>query len=198
MKHHTIFEDSFAGRLAEGWTWLREEPAAHRLTADALMLRALPGTLWGATNTARNFLMRPGFSIEAGLASQVTVSNAPELRGEQGGLIWYENDDTYVKLIKESLEGQTWIVMAREEEGATALVNKLPIAVESATLRLSFDGEAMVGQFRTADCEEWVTVGQCAPVSQPNLQLGVYTHGEPADTENWATFRDFKVLKAGA
>jgi regulation of enolase protein 1 (concanavalin A-like superfamily) len=194
MTDNVIFEETFDGGFAEDWGWLREESTASRVGEGVLHLRSLPGTLWGETNTARNFLLRPAQKLRDGLAAEVTVTNHPELRGEQGGLIWYIDDDNYVKFIKECLEGSVWIVLAREEEAQSVLVNKLPVETESARLRLALVDGKMVGQFRTADDGAWQVVGECAPVEKGDVQLGVYTHGGPADEEHWAELRDFRVL----
>lgn len=191
---NVIFEESFDGGFAEDWGWLREEPAASRVGDGVLYLRSLPGTLWGDNNTARNFLLRPAQAQRDGLASEVTVTNHPELQGEQGGMNWYFDDDNYVKFIKECLQGSVWIVLAREEDGQAVLVNKLPVETESARLRLSLVDGTMVGQFRTSDDGEWQTVGTCAPVEKGDVKVGLYTHGGPADEEHWAELRDFRVL----
>ena len=114
MKNTVVFEDAFADAMDSAWHWLREEPTAWALTESGLRIRALPGTLWGARNDARNVLLRPALPLTEGLSSQVTVSNHPAIQGEQGGLIWFVDEGNYVKLVKECLDGSIWIVLARE------------------------------------------------------------------------------------
>ena len=53
-----VFRDDFRDRLAPGWSWVREEPAAWRIRDGALEFRLLPGNLWGPANDARNVLVR--------------------------------------------------------------------------------------------------------------------------------------------
>ena len=65
MTGNVIFEETFDGGFAEDWVWLREVPAAWRVGDGVLSLRSLPGTLWGETNTARNFLLRPAQVVVA-------------------------------------------------------------------------------------------------------------------------------------
>lgn len=194
MSDNVIFEEKFEGSFADDWTWLREVPEASKVGDGVLYLRALPGTLWGDNNSARNFLLRPAQPQRDGLASEVTVTNHPELQGEQGGVTWYFDDDNYVKFIKECLQGSVFIVMAREENGEPVLVAKSPVETESARLRLGLVDGQMVGQFRTSDDAEWQVVGTCAPLDKGDVRLGLYTHGGPEDEEHWAELRDYRVL----
>ena len=54
-----LFQDAFAGKLGDGWTWVREEKSAWRVLDKGLEVRVLPGNLWGRANNARNVLVRP-------------------------------------------------------------------------------------------------------------------------------------------
>jgi hypothetical protein len=97
-----LFEDRFDGKLADGWAWVREDKADWRLKdGGGLQIRATPGNLWEAENTARNLLLRPPPRDAKAFVVEVTVSHAPETFGEQAGLFWYRDDDHYVKLTKE-------------------------------------------------------------------------------------------------
>jgi len=51
-----VFEDTFKGKLGEGWTWLRENPKAWRIADDALELRIEPGDAW----TLRAYVVNEG------------------------------------------------------------------------------------------------------------------------------------------
>ncbi len=188
-----IFADNFTDALAADWLWLREEPSAWCAAEGTLHLRALPGTLWGANNTARNFALRPAQPLREGLAAEVTVTNQPVIHAEQAGMIWYCDDDNYVKFIKESLDGTVWIIMAREEEGQSALVNRIPALAETVRLRLTLVEGQVTGQFCIAD-GDWQTVGACAPVQKGDVHIGLFTHGGPADEEHWAQFAAFRML----
>ncbi len=41
-----LFTEPFADKLADGWTWLREDPQAWRLEKGALVIRTSRGGLW--------------------------------------------------------------------------------------------------------------------------------------------------------
>lgn len=53
-----VFEENFITELSGGWDLVHEEPTAWKIENDRLYLRTLPGTLWGKTNNAHNFLLR--------------------------------------------------------------------------------------------------------------------------------------------
>ena len=189
-----LFEENFITELEKGWTWVHEEPTAWMISDGNLKLRTLPGTLWGDLNNAHNFLLRSVENFEAGLVTRVKVINAPQLMGEQAGLIWYHDDDNYIKLVKESLEGVQWIVLAREEGGQPALIDKARISVETAELQLVLRGGMLQGQFRTSSDDHWQKVGECPLVGEAAPKVGLFTHGGPAEIERWVELRDFTIL----
>ena len=191
MAEKNRFEESFDGELAEGWTWMWEVAEAWRVEDGVLHVRALPGTLWGDQDNAHNILIRSETPVVAGLTSQVSVVNQPTLQGEQAGLIWFIDESNYIKLIKECLEGTEWIVLAREENGKASLVNKIPIETASVRLRLSFAGGRMTGERMAANEKTWQIVGECAPLADTALHLGIYTHGGPEEEEHWAELSQF-------
>jgi regulation of enolase protein 1 (concanavalin A-like superfamily) len=193
MTKELLFEDTFQGTIDSDWQWLREAPEAWRLKVDALNIQALPGTLWGERNDARNILLRPAMEVREGLSSEVTVRNHPEIQGEQGGLIWYVDDANYVKLVKECLDDSVWIVLAREENDQGTLIGRVPFAGEAAHIRLTLSGGAMVGEVLSEDGATWQTVGTCAGSATDYVQLGICVHGGPGDEEHWAELSEFAI-----
>src|SRR5438477_6783445 len=101
-----LFQDSFKEKLAPGWSWLREHKADWRLKDGALQIHATPGNLWEGENGAHNLLLRAPPDGVKSFAAEVTVSHTPVTFGEQAGLLWYRDDDNYVKLVKEFYDGK--------------------------------------------------------------------------------------------
>jgi regulation of enolase protein 1 (concanavalin A-like superfamily) len=192
-----MFEDPFKSKLSNGWSWVREDPKAWRIDDDGLHVRALPGTLWLAANSAKNVLLRAvpdanGFTLEA------TVANAPAQGGEQAGLIAYRDDDNYVKLVKEFLDGKQWIVLAREEGAKGAPVAKIPVDGKApARLRLEITATEAIAsaQADAGDAGEWKPIGKCPLAGEASspLKVGLVAHGGSQDADRWATFRDFRI-----
>ena len=189
-----LFEENFIGQLDHDWIWVHEQSTAWKVADGVLHLRTLPGTLWGEANNAHNFLLRTVDEMSNGLASRVTVTSHPRLMGEQAGLIWYLDDDNYIKLVKESLDGGQWIVLAREQDGQPELIDKTRISVESAELQLALLGAVVHGQFRTSPTEDWRAVGECPLLDGANPKIGLFTHGGPQDLERWVELRNFALL----
>ena len=48
-----LFQDDFAGRLGEGWSWIREHRQAWRVAPRGLEVLIEPGNMWGPANDAR-------------------------------------------------------------------------------------------------------------------------------------------------
>jgi len=116
--------------------------------------------------------------------------------GKQAGLIWYQDDDNYIKLVKESLEGKEWIVLAREVGGQSELIAKARIVAETAELQLIYLDGVVQGQFRTSSKDSWQAVGECPFLEGTNLKIGLFTHGGPKDIERWVEMRSFSLVTA--
>jgi hypothetical protein len=75
-----------------------------------------PTPIVHATNNASNILIRSPGTWTRSLTTQLVISATPRVRGEQAGLIWYIDDDNYIKLVKEttgSVDPAPHIVFAR-------------------------------------------------------------------------------------
>ena len=186
-----LFEERFDGKLADGWSWAREDKDNWRLKDGALQIRATPGNLWEAENTARNLLLRPPPDARS-FAAEVTVSHAPATFGEQAGLLWYRDDDNYVKLMKEFYDGKVWVVLAAEQAGK-AQYKEAPCPAETVTFRLTVLGDEVVGEFRPDGAKEWTTVGRLPFKARDGTRIGVNAHHAPAGAQRWATFRGFRM-----
>jgi regulation of enolase protein 1 (concanavalin A-like superfamily) len=158
-------------------------------------MRTLPGSLWGDANNANNFLLRPAPELVDGFVVTIEVTNYPEVMGEQAGLICYYDDDNYIKFVKESLEGEEWIVLAREENCEPKLINKTAISNESAELKLVLSSGKLEGHFRSLGGDTWQVVDCCKLIEKSNPQIGLFTHGCPSEIERWVEFKNFTVTK---
>jgi regulation of enolase protein 1 (concanavalin A-like superfamily) len=180
------FRDAFRGRLAEGWTWIREDPQGWRVTENGLEVRVQPGNMWGGGNDARNVLVRPAPDPSTQeVVVSVTVSNRPTEQYEQVDLVWYYDDSHMVKLGQELVDGKLSIVMGREENDRTRTIAILPLDSFTVQLRHRVQGNQIRGEFRTSDSEEWKLAGTCdLPVKGvPKVSLQFYQG--PAAAEHW-------------
>jgi hypothetical protein len=194
-----LFEEKFAGKLGEGWSWIREDAAGWKVDGGALKIKCLPGTIWYKKNDAKNFVMRklPVAGTEAApIAIEVTVDSAPEVNAEQCGLFLYYDDGNYIKLIRECNKGKPGIVIAREQKG---IPESLPPKEElkgPIQLKLVWAGAKVTGSYKASG--DWVTLGDYElPESEGEIKIALGAHGAPAMADRWATFSSFRISKVG-
>jgi hypothetical protein len=188
------FQDPFAGKLQDGWAWVREEPTSWRIDEQGLHVRAMKGTLWKSANDAHNVLLRALPDGTAQYALEVTVTSKPAAGGEQAGIIAYRDDDNYTKIVRESLEGRTWVVFGRENAGKGEMIARLPLDAESVRLRLVILPSGATGSVRDP-AGQWKEVGHSDLLGDVPSRVGVVAHGAPADAERWARFNDFQIAR---
>ncbi len=189
-----LFEEKFAGKLAEGWAWEREDAAAWRVADGVLEIRVLPGGMWGGGNDAKNVLVRklPQAAGES-VAIEVTVSDKSTGQYEQAGIAWYYDGGNMIKLVKECIAGKHNVVMGREQNDRTRTVKILPLKTSSVQLRLRADGDQITGQFRPNGKGEWQNVGTCPSPGKGRAGVSLQAYNGPADAEHWARFSGFRI-----
>jgi regulation of enolase protein 1 (concanavalin A-like superfamily) len=193
-----LFRDDFRGKLAEGWSWRREDRAGWRVTKQGLEMRVQPGNMWGPSNNARNVLVRPlPEPISEEIEISVTVSNRPTEQYEQVDLVWYYDDSHMVKLGQELVDGKLSLVLGREEQDQTRTIALLPLDAFSVRLRFVAQGNRIRGEYRLPGQAKWLRAGECdLPVNgPPKASLQVYQG--PKTTERWARFTEFRVTRPG-
>lgn len=191
-----LFQDDFQGRLAEGWSWVREDPKGWRVTEAGLEMRVQPGNMWGPPNNARNVLARPlPEPAGAELEVSVTVTNQPTEQYEQVNLVWYYDDGHMVKLGQELVDGKLSIVMGREERDQARTIAIVPLDSFLVEVRFLAEGNRLIGEFRKNGTGEWVRAGECDMPFKPGTkpQLSIQCYQGPADAEHWASIHRFRT-----
>ncbi|MCX6901088.1 MAG: hypothetical protein NT105_20630 [Verrucomicrobia bacterium] len=193
-----LFKDDFAGKLGEGWNWVREEKPAWRIADKALEIRVLPGNLWGRANNVKNVLVRPAPDTAQGeVEVSVSIANRPTHQYEQANLAWYYDDSHMVKLGLELVNGEVCIVMGREEADKTRTLAKIPIAVTAVRVRLLVAGNRICGQYRVVETDAWLDAGAGDLPVPPNARakISLHCYQGPPDAEHWPRFSEFRVLR---
>lgn len=193
-----LFKDDFAGKLGEGWFWIREAKEAWRVTGQGLELRVLPGNLWGAANNAKNVLVRPAPDTATGeVQISVSITNFPTHQYEQANLAWYYDASHMVKLGLELVDGQVCIVMGREEADKTRTMAKIPISATSVRVQLRVAGNQIRGQYLPAGADKWLDAGagELPAPPQGHARISLHCYQGPPDAEHWARFSEFRVLR---
>ncbi len=193
-----LFQDGLAGKLGDGWSWVREEKSGWRVAAQGLEFRVLPGNLWGTANDAKNVLVRPAPEIGRGeLEVSVSVTNQPTHQYEQANLAWYFDDSHMVKMGLELVDNEVCIVMGREEADQTRTLAKIPVSVTSVRLRLLIAGRQVRGEYLPLGRSKWFEAGSGdLPVPpQGRAKISLHCYQGPQDAEHWARFSDFRVVR---
>lgn len=178
-----VFEDRFDGKLAKGWTWLRENADAWRIEEKALEIQVQPGV----ARNVRNALVRKAPDRTQGkFAIDLTVSNhtRPTRQYEQAGITWYRDGKPVFKLVKELIDGDLYIIPGKK-----------PMAAKKVQLRLIVTAEGFTAQYRP-DCKGEFKTAAKGPLPKPqNDQVSIQCYNGPPDAEHWIRFDDFRILK---
>jgi hypothetical protein len=178
-----VFEDSLKGPLAEGWSWLRENPEAWRFRDNALEIRVQPGD----ANSVKNALVRPAPDRSKGtyvIDVTVTVTRPLTQQYEQAGITWYHNGKPVVKLVKELVDGDLVVIPGRR-----------PMTNDTVQLRLVVSADKYVAQFRPDAKGDFQAAGAGAlpPPGQDQVSIQCY-HGPP-NAEHWIRFQNFRITR---
>ena len=178
-----VFEDGFDGKLGDGWSWLREDPAAWRFKDAALEIRVQPGV----AGTVKNALLRQAPDRREGkFAIDVTVTNTakPTQQFEQCGITWYHDGKPVFKLVHELIDGGLYIIPGRK-----------PMAAESVQLRLIVTADSWTAQYRADGKGEFETAGTGQLPAPGDEQVSIQCYNGPPDAEHWIRFDDFRITK---
>ncbi len=178
-----VFEDTFDGKPAAGWIWLRENSDAWRIKDDALEIRVEPGV----AHNVKNALVRPAPDRGQGkYAIEVTVTShtVPTQQFEQAGITWYSNDKPVFKLVKELVHGKLLIIPGGK-----------PMAAKSVQLRLIVTADSWTAQYRPESKGEFQTAATGKLPAPGKDQVSIQCYNGPPDAEHWIRFDDFRILK---
>jgi hypothetical protein len=176
-----LFEDSFKGKLGDGWTWLKKKDGAWRIKDGALEIRVLP--------TQENVLARTVPDPSDGpYAIELTLTSLPQPTGqyEQVGLFWYANGKPGSKFVKELIDGKLYV-----------FPGKKPMTEATVQLRLIVEGKKLTAQYRPGAKGEFLTAftGNVPAAEKGKLQIALTCFHGPKDEEHWIRFTQFRIVK---
>lgn len=119
------YSDNFlSDSLREQWSWIRENKDQWSLSEYPryLTITAQKGDVKGSGNNAENILLQSA-NTDWSIDSRIEFSKRPSKADQQGGIIAYQDDDNYVKLVyinssKGFMGGDEYIELLVEREGA--------------------------------------------------------------------------------
>ncbi len=108
---------------------------------------------------------------------------------------WYVDDGNYVKLVREMVKGDVFVVLSREQGGIPVEIKRVPHNEEETHLRLSCSGGKITGQVRGFDADEWRTVDSCDLPGKGEARVGLAAYGGAEKGDRTARFTKFRLLK---
>jgi regulation of enolase protein 1 (concanavalin A-like superfamily) len=199
---HVLFAERFKQTHSPGWSGRRADRPAWKLADNALQIRLTPGNLWANENTARNLLLREPPRDAKSFTAEVTLSLTPAAFGEQAGLLWYRDDDNYIKLTKEFYNDRTWVVFAVERDGKPDY-REAECRGQWVNLRLTVAGDKVAASFLPVGATAAKSLGAFdfpardpKAKAAPPARIGLTAHHGAPDSDRWAVFRDFRIVRA--
>jgi hypothetical protein len=189
------FDDEFDDQaLGSGWFWIREDPGHWAFWGPhgSLAITSQAGDLLGDTNTARDLLLRDAPPDNFAVSAFVDMPLYPA--GRQGGLLAYQDDDNYFKIMRVITETGRLQVQAEVDglvvEEASTLVNA--VLPSGLPLKLVRQGDTMSGYY-SVDGATWRPLGEPVTVAWPDLKIGLTAYNQPGVEESAAFFGWFRV-----
>jgi arabinan endo-1,5-alpha-L-arabinosidase len=110
------YSQNFDEALAPRWHWVREDPTAWSLTSQpgTLTIDTTPGDLYETANNAKNLLLEPAPAGD--FIAETKVALDPTENYQQAGLLLYQGDDHYFRLVGESNSGVDETEWAKETD----------------------------------------------------------------------------------
>jgi regulation of enolase protein 1 (concanavalin A-like superfamily) len=194
-----LFEETFAGELDKGWSWVRESPKDWKIDKDKkeLLIHAMPGVSLYNSRTLTNILLRepPAAKKETALAFEVHVHHRPLNGFETSGLIWYFDDDNAVHFVKELIDGKIQLVLGRKKGGKSeANIKLVPYDKDDVDMRLVVSGTKAEAQYRASAADKWQTVEQSEMPSDGKARIGLRAGHGSKDKPSWARFSGFRIV----
>lgn len=120
---HAQFSDEFdQDALDSGWSWVRESPANWRLGSDALTIWTETGALNGPSyNNVHNLLLQTLGDVDE-FMMDTELRFAPYWTLRNAGLLYYIDDDTYIRVSRGIHDGHDDVWMEWEVDGATHFI----------------------------------------------------------------------------
>lgn len=188
-----LLQENFEGKLQAGYEWLREDKDEWRIEDGKLVVRSQPGGVWGHNN-AKNVLLYKALPAQD-MAARVLVAHEPKEKYEQAGILWYIDDDNFVKLISEQILGKMYIVLAREVGGRGKVISKIEVPKANLELRLKVESDGVTGQWRLKDEDEWSNCDKFVFEAKGKPRFALFTQSGSKDIVRWVRFDRWIIEK---
>ena len=169
---------------------VNEDPGHYSINDDELIIETSCGSMWGKGNTCKNLFLFP--AIMKDLSIDVVVTFLPENNGEQAGLVLYRDSDNYIKLVREMVDHQHVVVLAKEIHGNPETIMMEEVSSAEVKLRIDVDHKGIgLGWKVSGSVEEQINGIENWLGHGADVKVGLLVHGR--NKENKAKFSSFNI-----
>jgi hypothetical protein len=195
---NVIFEDDFAVKLGDGWSWVKEDPENWRIESGKLQIRPRGGSSWAGSTDGKNYLVRKPPEVKGGeLVIEVFAEIKPTQPFEHAGLMWYYDDDNYVTINKELFGGKNEVLFVIEKARAgRPPYGEISYKPDGIWLRLRIAGSKVIGEYRATPEDQWQAAGSRELEFEGEPRICLHAGYSPKnDPDRWASFSHFRILQ---
>ncbi len=200
--------------LSKSWKWVRYNKGSHAFKDGKFSVKSLPGNIYEHERVPSQNILLMDFPHQYACVT-LKVSLKPDKQGEQAGLLFYRDDDHYMKVVKEWFTGDTWhgqpnkkagkearfldhtIISVREQGGKAQILRIFKLDEEVVHLRLVRIGDRVVSYAR-GDSEKafrYVSDTALPSIKGKPLKLALFSSGaRSSEVDHWATFHSLTIV----
>jgi hypothetical protein len=137
----SLTDEFKSGTLDKQWSWIRENPANRSLSKKpgSLVITSEKGDITNSDNNAANILLQSA-NTDWTIESKITCSGKPSGFSQNAGILAYQDDDHFVKLVYGASFGRRGpATPGAEQPGAVQLVVE-ENGYQKASISLSMEG----------------------------------------------------------
>ncbi len=183
-------EETSVVELPAGWRWDRPVPAHAQRRGDAIQMRTEAGRIWAGEGSQNRIITKAPIGDVADASAEIELVDAVG-KWEQCGLLVYQHDDSFVKLVVEHIDGEHFVVMAREIGKQREVLAKIEIPHAVALLRLRVNGTNVSGFWRS-DSQDWKSAAETELPREKSRHFAVFSQDGDADNPRHAMVRGLR------
>jgi hypothetical protein len=167
--------------LPDGWRWDRPVSDHAERQGDAIQLRTEAARIWAGEGNENRIITEEPIGDAARAFVEIELVNAVG-KWEQCGLLVYQHDDSFVKLVVEHIDGKHYVVMAIEADNNRKVLAKIEIADSRAQLSLQMNGSHVSGFWRSNSSQPWGSASETDLRRETTRHFAVFSQdGDPGN-----------------
>lgn len=167
--------------LPDGWRWDRPVALHAQRQGDAIRLRTETARIWAGEGNENRIITDQPLGDTAKAFAEIELVDAVG-KWEQCGLLVYQHDDSFVKLVVEHIDGKHYVVMAIEAEDKRKVLAKIEIVNARAQLSLHLNGSQVSGYWRANSTQPWDAASETELRREKARRFAVFSQdGDPAN-----------------